>query len=72
MNSVTPSEERDAMNADAARREELKAKVAADDDPPPLLHPEMAGLWVMSPNELPDCSTPPLVAHAQPSCLAST
>ena len=33
------------MNANAARREELKAKLAAADAPPPLLHPEMAGLY---------------------------
>ncbi len=33
------------MNANAARREELKAKLAAADEPPPLLHPEMADLY---------------------------
>lgn len=33
---------RDEMNPNAARREELKAKLAAVDDAPPLLHPEMA------------------------------
>lgn len=45
MNGVAPSEVRDEMNANAARREELKAKLAAVDDPPPLLHPEMAGIY---------------------------
>ena len=33
------------MNANAARREELKAKLAAADEPPPLLHPGMADLY---------------------------
>ena len=33
------------MKANAARREELKAKVAAADEPPPLLHPGMADLY---------------------------
>ena len=28
-----------------SRREELKAKLAAADEPPPLLHPEMADLY---------------------------
>ena len=39
------SEVKDEMNANAARREELKAKLAAADEPPPLLHPEMAELY---------------------------
>lgn len=44
MNGVAPpSEVRDEMNANAARREALKAKLAAADGPPPLLHPEMPG-----------------------------
>ena len=38
-------EVRDELNANAARREELKAKLAAADDPPPLLHPGMADLY---------------------------
>jgi hypothetical protein len=45
MNGVAPSEVRDEMNANAARREELKAKLEAVADPPPLLHPEMAGIY---------------------------
>ena len=32
------------MNANAVRREELKARLAAD-EPPPLLHPEMARIY---------------------------
>lgn len=45
MNGVAPSEVKDELNANAARREELKATLAAADAPPPLLHPEMAGLY---------------------------
>src|SRR5438874_12696282 len=33
------------LKANAARREELKGKLAAADAPPPLLHPEMAELY---------------------------
>jgi site-specific DNA recombinase len=52
MNGVAPSEVRDEMNANAARREELKAKLGAVDDPPPLLHPEMAGIYRAKVTEL--------------------
>src|SRR5262249_19940683 len=45
MEGVPPSEVKDELTANAARREELKAKVAAADAPPPLLHPEMAELY---------------------------
>ena len=45
MDGVAPSEVKDELNANAARREELKANLAAADAPPPLLHPEMAGLY---------------------------
>ena len=45
MEGVPPSEVKDELTANAARREELKAKLAAADAPPPLLHPEMAGLY---------------------------
>jgi len=45
MEGVPASEVKDELNANAARREELKAKLAAADAPPPLLHPEMAGLY---------------------------
>ncbi len=52
MNGVAPSEVRDEMNANAARREELKAKFAAADEPPPLLHPEMARIYRAKVTEL--------------------
>jgi site-specific DNA recombinase len=45
MDGVAPSEVKDEMNANAARREELKARLAAADEPPPLLHPGMAELY---------------------------
>jgi hypothetical protein len=45
MDGVPASEVRDELNANAIRREELKAKLAAADAPPPLLHPEMAELY---------------------------
>ena len=45
MDGVAASEVKDELNANAVRREELKAKLAAADVPPPLLHPEMAGLY---------------------------
>jgi site-specific DNA recombinase len=38
MDGVSPSEVKDELNANAARRDELKAKLAAADAPPPLLH----------------------------------
>jgi site-specific DNA recombinase len=45
MEGVPASEVKDELNANAARREELKAKLAAADAPPTLLHPEMTGLY---------------------------
>ena len=45
MYCVPASEVRDELNANALRREELKARLAAADAPPPLLHPEMAQLY---------------------------
>ena len=45
MDGVPASEVRDELNANAVRREELRARVAAADAPPPPLHPEMAGLY---------------------------
>jgi site-specific DNA recombinase len=45
MEGVPASEVRGELNANALRREELKAKLAAAEAPPPLLHPEMAGLY---------------------------
>lgn len=52
MDGVAPSEVRDEMNANAARRDELKAKLAAADEPPPLLHPEMARIYRTKVTEL--------------------
>jgi hypothetical protein len=43
--SVPPGRWDAELNANAIMREELKAKLAAADAPPPLLHPEMAGLY---------------------------
>jgi hypothetical protein len=45
MEGVPPSEVKDELTANAARREEMKARLAAADAPPPLLHPEMADLY---------------------------
>ena len=45
MDGVPASEVKDERNANAVRREELKAEIAAADAPPPLLHPEMADLY---------------------------
>src|SRR5258706_10912021 len=45
MDGVPAAEVKDEMIANAARREELKAKLAAADEPPPLLHPGMADLY---------------------------
>ncbi len=45
MDGVPPAEVKDEMIANAARREELKAGLAAADEPPPLLHPGMADLY---------------------------
>jgi hypothetical protein len=45
MQGVPASEVRDEMTGNAARREELKAKLAAAAEPPTLLHPSMAQLY---------------------------
>jgi site-specific DNA recombinase len=45
MSGVAPSVVRDELNANAARREELAAKLATADQPPALLHPGMAELY---------------------------
>ena len=46
-----PRAERDCVVGEVAR-EELKAKLAAADEPPPLLHPEMAGIYRAKVTEL--------------------
>jgi site-specific DNA recombinase len=43
MEGVAPSVVKDELNANAARRKQLEAKLAATEEPPSLLHPEMAG-----------------------------
>jgi site-specific DNA recombinase len=45
MEGVSPSVVKEELNANAARREQLEAKLAATEDPPPLLHPEMARIY---------------------------
>ena len=45
MDGVSPSKVRHEMNANAIRRDVLKAKLAAADAPPPLLHPEVATIY---------------------------
>ena len=45
VDGVPASEVRDELTANAATREDLKAKLAAADAPPPFLHPEMAELY---------------------------
>jgi hypothetical protein len=52
MNGVAPSEVRHETNANATRREALKAKLAAADEPPPLLHPEMTRIYRAKVTEL--------------------
>jgi site-specific DNA recombinase len=45
MDGVPASEVKDELKANALRREALKAKLAAANAPPPLLHPEMARIY---------------------------
>jgi site-specific DNA recombinase len=45
MEGVAPSVVKDELNANAARREQLEAELAATEEPPPLLHPEMARIY---------------------------
>jgi hypothetical protein len=52
MDGVPASEVRDELKANALRREALQAKVAAADEPPPLLHPEMARVYRTKVSEL--------------------
>jgi site-specific DNA recombinase len=53
INGVPASEVRDELTANAGRRDELKARLAAADAPPPLLHPEMAELYRTKVSTLP-------------------
>src|SRR5215207_5238499 len=52
MEGVAPSIVKDELNANAARREQLEAKLAAMEEPPPLLHPEMARVYRTKVTEL--------------------
>src|SRR5207302_1154285 len=45
LTGAAPSVVKDELHAKAAKREELPARPAAADAPPPLLHPEMAQLY---------------------------
>jgi len=45
MDGVAPSVVKDELNANAARREQLEAQLAATEEPPPLLHPEMVRIY---------------------------
>jgi hypothetical protein len=51
MEGVAPSVVKDELNANAARREQLEAQLAAE-EPPPLLHPEMARTYRTKVTEL--------------------
>ena len=52
MDGVAPSVVKDELNANAARREQLEAKLLATEEPPPLLHPEMARIYRTKVREL--------------------
>jgi len=52
MDGVPASEVRDELKDIAARREEMKARLAAVDEGPPLLHPEMARIYRAKVTEL--------------------
>ena len=51
MDGVAPSVVKDELNANAARREQLEAQLAATEGPP-LLHPEMARIYRTKVTEL--------------------
>ena len=52
MEGVAPSVVKDELNANAVRREQLEAKLAATEEPPPLLHPELARIYRTKVTEL--------------------
>ncbi len=52
MEGVAPSVVKDELNANAARREQPEAQLAAAGEPPPLLHPEMARIYGTKVREL--------------------
>jgi hypothetical protein len=52
IDGVAPSVVKDELNANAARREQLEARLAAMGEPAPLLHPEMARIYRAKVTEL--------------------
>ena len=52
MEGVAPSVVKEELNANAARLEQLEAQLAATEEPPPLLHPEMARIYRAKVTEL--------------------
>ena len=52
MEGVSPSVVKDELNANAARREQLEARLTATEEAPPLLHPEMARIYRTKVREL--------------------
>jgi len=52
LEGVAPSAVKDELNANAARREQLEARLAATEEPPPLLRPEMARIYRTKVTEL--------------------
>jgi hypothetical protein len=63
MEGVAPSVVKDELNANAARREQLEAQFAATEEPPPLLHPEMARMFSTT---YPNPDPPPATTDCQP------
>ena len=52
MEGVAPAVVKDELNANAVRRQQLEATLAATEEPPPLLHPEMARIYRAEVTEL--------------------
>jgi hypothetical protein len=52
MEGVAPSVVKDELNATATRRKQLEAQLAATEEPPPLLHPEMPRIYRTKVREL--------------------
>jgi|GEM_PF-6159562 hypothetical protein len=55
---------KDELNANAARREQLEAQLAATEESPPLLHPEMARIYRTKVRELASASRSPMLEEA--------
>ena len=52
MEGVSPSVVKDELNANAVRREQLETQLASTEEPPPLLHPEIARIYRTKVTEL--------------------